>query len=103
MDTHDIIQSLIVVSVVVVPALGITARFALKPIVDAILRLREGGVLPGPTDATTHQLTSQVLEMRGEIAAIQRQLTEMRDAADFHRALQQPPTPTLPRTTTDEP
>jgi hypothetical protein len=91
MDPHEMVQTLLVISVVVVPALGVTARFALKPIVDAILRLKESGLISGPGDAAAQQLAVQVQELRGEVAAMQRQLGELKEAADFHRSLQQPP------------
>ena len=46
MDMDEIIEFCVITSLVVLPALALTARFALKPIVDAILRLKEAGCSP---------------------------------------------------------
>ncbi len=39
---EDVIFFLLVTFIILIPVGGITARFALRPIVDALLRLREG-------------------------------------------------------------
>jgi TolA-binding protein len=90
MDPHEIVETIIVLSVVVVPALAVTARFALKPIVEAILRLKEGGLISGPGDHAAQQLVAEMRQLRGEISQMQRQINELKEGAEFHQALQEP-------------
>jgi hypothetical protein len=93
MPTRDIILLSVVFSVVVAPALGMTARFAIKPIVDALLRLKEGGVLaPAQTAALAVADTqAEVRQLREEVARLSGELAQVREAQDFHRALLEPP------------
>ena len=88
---------ILVVSLVVLPALAITARFALKPIVDAILRLREGGVLPGSPAAASSQevamLASEVRHLRDEMAQLHQSVAQLQDVESFHRSLAEPAAP----------
>ncbi|MDB4947473.1 MAG: hypothetical protein JWM27_122 [Gemmatimonadetes bacterium] len=93
MPTKDIILLSLVFSVVVAPALGITARFAIKPIVDALLRLKEGGVLPGAqtTALAGAEAQAEVRQLREEVARLAGELAEVKEAQDFHRALLEPP------------
>lgn len=91
MPVDDIIKLLIVFSLVVLPALGLTARFALKPIVDAILRLKEGGMLPGDSatalGADLRLMRGQLQGMQDEMAQMRVEVGRMRDAESFHLAL----------------
>lgn len=68
----DIIRLVLVLVVVVLPALAvtlaITARFAVRPIVEAIARLRE---------MSSPQPNSNQLESR--IAAVEQELRQLRD------------------------
>lgn len=108
MRTDDIIALLLVCSLVVLPALGITARFALKPIVDAILRLKEGGVLPGDSAATlgagVSQTRAELHALREEVAQMRVELARVQEAESFHAALRDPAAPaSLPRSETAAP
>ena len=77
MEVDDIAKLAVIFSLVVIPALGITARLALKPIVDAIVRLREGGVIPSVGAGTQNEVT----QLRGEIRRIGQQQQRVRRAA----------------------
>lgn len=93
MDVDDIIKLCIVFSLVVLPALAVTARFALKPIVDAILRLKEGGMLPAAASAAGAEppaLTAEMRQLREELALLQQTVTQLQDAESFHRSLGEP-------------
>ena len=99
MEVDDIAKLAVIFSLVVIPALGITARLALKPIVDAIVRLREGGVIPSVGAGTQNE----VAQLRGEIRGIREDMLQIHDAianlsetAEFHRALGEPPQAQLP-------
>lgn len=70
MDTNYLLQVILVFVVVVLPVLAvtftITARYAARPIVDAIIRLRE---LSGPPAAQTE----------ARIAAVEQELRQLRE------------------------
>jgi hypothetical protein len=106
MSVDDIIKLCIVTSLVVLPALAVTARFALKPIVDAILRLKEGGLLPNGAAAAGQELpllTAEVRQLREEMAQLQQSVTRLQDAEAFHRTLEEPaPARSLARPRTAE-
>lgn len=89
MQTDDIIKLLLTCSVIVLPALGLTARFALKPIVEAILRLKDGGVLPGDSGpaAEMRQLREEVHALRHELGQVRTDVERLQDADTFNRAL----------------
>jgi outer membrane murein-binding lipoprotein Lpp len=91
MPVDDIVKLCVILSLVVLPALAITARFALKPIVDAILRLKEGGMLPGSQNLAAGQevplLASEVRHLRAEMAQLQQSVAQLQEAETFHRSL----------------
>lgn len=87
MEPNDIVKFLVVTSVVVLPALAITARFALKPIVDAILRLKEGGVLATESAATLRDVTLELQQLRAEVAEMKGEMARLQDVHSFHAAL----------------
>ena len=95
MDMDEVIQLAVIMSLVVLPALALTARFALKPIVDAILRLKEGGVLPGSSLPAGAQdlplLVTEVRHLRDEMAQLQQTVAQLQDAASFDRSLAERP------------
>ena len=66
MDGGEIIGAMAVFAVLVVPSLGLTARFALKPIVESILRIRDGldRQTPMVEDPRVASLQQEVLELR---------------------------------------
>jgi len=95
MPVDDILKLLMVCSVVVLPATAITLRFAIKPIVDAILRMKEGGVLPRDgaqvqLGGEVAQVRAELRELRDEMAQLQHGVAQLRDVESFHRALQEP-------------
>jgi hypothetical protein len=95
MSPDDIVKLAMITSVVVLPALAITVRFALKPIVDAILRLKEGGLLPGSQSLAANQevamLAAEVHHLRDEMAQLQQSVARLQDAESFHRSLSERP------------
>jgi len=93
MDSGDIIEIAMVFSLVVVPALGITARIVLKPIVDALVRLKEGGVLPSSGVGSPSEmglLREEIRQMRDEMAQLSGTVANLQEAQEFHRALRDP-------------
>jgi len=92
MPVDDIVKLCMIMSLIVLPALAVTARFALKPIVDAILRLKEGGVLPSSASSVAAGqdvalLTAEVRHLRDDVAQLQQSVAQLQDAETFHRSL----------------
>lgn len=100
METGDIIELTLVFAVVVVPSLGLTARFVLKPVVDALVRLKEGGLLSGGSGSQEMlQLRSEVRQLREEMASLHGSVERLREAEEFNRVLRDtsPPAALPPR------
>ena len=91
----DLVKLCIIFSIFVLPALALTTRFALKPIVDAILRLKEGGVISGGQSAIAANqdiamLAGEIRQMRDEMAQLQQSVAQLQDVERFHRSLAEP-------------
>lgn len=71
---------------VIIPILGITARFALKPVVEAFARLKESQG-SGERQALMEQRLALLEEQLHAMAREQQRLLE---EADFHRQLEGP-------------
>jgi hypothetical protein len=100
MEPNEIVKFMVICSVVVVPALGITARFALKPIVDAILRLKEGGVLPSESTFALREVTAELQHLRAEVAEMKGEMARLQEVQSFNAALREGSSPApaaLPR------
>lgn len=73
--------------VVIVPILGLTARFALKPVVDSLLALRESlreePKRPGRDD--------RILELEEEVALLRRAVRALEEARSWDDSLLAPP------------
>jgi hypothetical protein len=73
---------------ILIPIAGLTARFALKPIVESIVRAREtvgGGRELG-------QLERRVSILEQQVQAVESTLGRVTEARDFERKLQTPET-----------
>jgi hypothetical protein len=79
------LELIAVVSVVTLPALAITVRLALKPIVDAILRLNEA--MNSPSRSAPRQFSDEARRMEEEFDEIRRRLADLEAAHTFHRQL----------------
>jgi len=69
--------------VVIVPVVGVTARFALRPIVDAIVRLREAfGLTPA------HQaMETRVLDLEGEVVRLRASVSALEETVALQQKL----------------
>jgi len=76
MDTDEFIAIVAVLALVVVPALGLTARFALKPIVEAIIVLRDGLIGRRLPDDVEHRLAAIEAEL-AELGGAVRRLSDV--------------------------
>ncbi len=100
MNSDDILGYAVVIALIIIPALAFTARFALKPMVESMLRIRESidRERPSPDD---RRLTA--LEER--VAGMESLLDRVAQAVDFDARLRAgtrpvpavPPPPPGPR------
>ena len=68
--------------VVLIPVAGLTARFALKPLIESVtaaLRARQGGDVAG--------MERRVAQLEQELATMRGQLQQVADGAAFDRSL----------------
>jgi hypothetical protein len=68
--------------VVLIPVAGLTARFALKPLIESVtaaLRARQGGDVAG--------MERRVAQLEQELATVRGQLQQVADGAAFDRSL----------------
>ncbi len=88
----EIIAVVMGISIVLIPVIGITARFALKPTVEAFSRLFEGR----GANETISILERRMALMESQIESIESNVKRLVDVTDFHQQLQSGPTPTAP-------
>ncbi|HEX9935654.1 MAG TPA: hypothetical protein VGB15_00975 [Longimicrobium sp.] len=73
MDPKEAVLMGVAAIVVCMPVLAVTARLTLKPVVDAIVRLRE--LVPPSTDAGAERrmvrLEDEVRQLRGTVAGLE--------------------------------
>jgi hypothetical protein len=87
MDASDIVMLLLVFFGVVVPVLGITARLAIKPMVNAIIRLRESF----SQGAGSGLVERRVLQLEDELRQVRAEVQRLAEAEEFQRELLSPP------------
>jgi hypothetical protein len=89
-DLTALVSVILGISVVLVPVIGLTARFALKPSVEALIRLFENR----STSETVQLLERRIDLQEQEIQALQTVVRGLSEARDFERQLAAPPTTT---------
>jgi hypothetical protein len=85
-DLVALVSVILGISVVLVPVLGLTARFALKPAVEAMARVFEAREL----DETVKILERRIDLQEQQIEVLQDSLRQLSDARDFERQLKAP-------------
>ena len=86
-DLTGLVAVLIFGGAVLAPVLALSVRFALKPVVEAWVRIRQEG------GASSKELAMQERRMallEQEIHSLQRTVQELADAEDFRRRLNEP-------------
>ena len=93
MDGGEIIGLVAVLSIITIPSVGLVARFAFRPIVESLIRLRESFDRQG-TSVDAQRL--QLLEQR--VTDMQDSIERLTDAVEFDRQLRSgaPPIASLP-------
>jgi hypothetical protein len=85
-DITALVSVILGISVVLVPVIGLTARFALKPAVEALAKLFENRQL----DETVRILERRVELQEHQIEALQTAIQQVTDAREFDRQLAAP-------------
>ncbi len=70
-----------------IPIAGFTARFAMKPIVESMARLREAQAAGGPA-SDVRQLEQRVAAIEHQLEGMDSSLQRLTEAKDFERQLQ---------------
>jgi hypothetical protein len=86
-DIVALVSVILGISVVLVPVIGITARFALKPVVEALAKVFEAREL----DESVKILERRVELQDHQIESLQDSLKQLTEAREFDRQLAAPP------------
>ncbi len=89
-------QIIAAIGIVLIPSIGLTARFALKPIVEAIVRLKDAF----PQGAgTTPQVEQRLAAVEDEMRQLRDGFERLASAVEFDAQLRAgaAPSPSLPR------
>lgn len=85
MHSGDIAAMVVSFFILGVPIIGFTAKMVMKPMVDAIVRLREAGI----TGTTQQQALEQrqIVELQEEMQSLRRTVERLVEAESFNRQL----------------
>lgn len=82
-DITSLVAVFMGISIVLVPVIGLTARFALKPTVEAFSRLMD----KRGTEESVAILERRVALLESQLESIDASVKRLADVDDFHRAL----------------
>jgi len=86
----SLVATILGISIVLIPVIGITARFALKPTVDAFSRFFEAKGM----EETLHIMERRMALQQEQIESLQHTVHRLSETSDFDRALEAgPPSP----------
>ncbi len=85
-DITGLVAVILGISIFLVPVIGLTARFALKPTVEALSRFFEHKGL----DETVQILERRMALMEQQMEALESGVKRIEEAEDFRRALDAP-------------
>jgi len=85
-DLVALIGTVLGISIVLVPVIGLTARFAFKPVVEALARVFESRSV----DETVRILERRVELQEQQIEALQASVDKLSEGQDFDRQLAAP-------------
>ncbi len=83
-DVTALVAVIMGVSIVLVPVIGLTARFALKPTVEALGRFFEHKEL----DESVHIMERRMALMEQQIESLEGTVKRLAEVTEFHRALE---------------
>lgn len=85
-DITAVIATVMGISLVLIPVIGLTARFALKPTVEALSRFFEGR----GRDETTRLLERRIALLEQQVDVLESGLRRVEETADFDQRLRSP-------------
>lgn len=85
-DLTSLVAVILGISIVLIPVIGLTARFALKPMVEALARVFENREL----DESLRILERRLELQEHQLEAMQASLRQLSEARDFDRQLAAP-------------
>jgi len=88
-DLVGLVATIMGISIVLIPVIGLTARFALKPTVEALSKFFEHKGL----DDTVHILERRLALMEQQIEAMESSVNRLAEVQEFHRELDAPERP----------
>jgi hypothetical protein len=83
-DVVGLVATILGISIVLIPVIGLTARFALKPTVEALGRFFEHKGL----DESVHILERRMALMEQQLESIGDSVQRLAEVSEFHRALE---------------
>lgn len=83
-EVEGILGIVVLVGLVIVPALAISARIALRPIVEAVVTLKEE-LAPGPSELP--QARRRIAQLESRVERMEDELHRFREEQDFDRRL----------------
>jgi hypothetical protein len=92
-DLTAIISVVMGVSIILIPVIGLTARFALKPTVEALSQIFEGK----GRDETVQMLERRVALLEQQLDAVESSVGRLEETSRFDAALRGPEDPTSAR------
>jgi hypothetical protein len=90
-DVVAILGMVLGTAIVMVPLLGFTARFALKPLVESLGRRK----LSKESEESVRILERRMALLEQQMEAVDATMTRLAEAADFHHELHSGATPAL--------
>ena len=96
-DLTALVAVILGISIVLVPVMGLTARFAFKPVVEALARIFEDR----NADETMRMLERRLELQEHELSAMNAAIRQLAEAHDFERQLTAPRTPAQDSGTAD--
>lgn len=80
-----VIGTIMGISIVLIPVIGLTARFALKPVVEALAKVFEGRA----TDESIQILERRMGLLEAQIESMENTVNRLADAAEFDARLRE--------------
>jgi hypothetical protein len=84
-DVVSLVAVFMVFSIILIPVIGVTARFALKPTVEALSRFFDHKGL----DESVHILERRMALIEQQIEAMESSVRRLAEVSEFHHALEE--------------
>jgi len=80
---ENVLEVIVVLAVVVIPALAVSARLALRPVVEILLKLHDASTSRSP------EVTSgdESRRLSARLTVVEKELESLRDSNEFYRRL----------------